>query len=134
MVAPFSFLGLAAPERRRRARPDDHPAARLAAAPDRRRLRRAGPRGRRGERRRVLERVVEGLRHGRRRVLRRAAARQQLEAQSVGTHAGALGHGQHGEDVVIVPSLKDEEEIKQRFPKGYKAVKPYLRLTPQPNL
>jgi len=39
---------------------------------------------------------------------------------------------QHGEDVVIVPSLKDEEEIKQRFPKGYTAVKPYLRLTPQP--
>ncbi|HCL58634.1 MAG TPA: peroxiredoxin [Acinetobacter sp.] len=39
---------------------------------------------------------------------------------------------QHGDDVVIVPSLKDEEEIKQRFPKGYKAVTPYLRLTPQP--
>jgi len=39
---------------------------------------------------------------------------------------------QHGEDVVIVPSLKDEAEIKQRFPKGYKAVTPYLRLTPQP--
>ena len=39
---------------------------------------------------------------------------------------------QQGEDVVIVPSLKDEEEIKQRFPKGYKAVTPYLRLTPQP--
>lgn len=39
---------------------------------------------------------------------------------------------QHGEDVVIVPSLKDEEEIKQRFPKGYTTVKPYLRLTPQP--
>ncbi|WNC10139.1 peroxiredoxin [Pseudomonas coleopterorum] len=40
---------------------------------------------------------------------------------------------QDGDDVVIVPSLKDEEEIKQRFPKGYKAMKPYLRLTPQPN-
>jgi thioredoxin-dependent peroxiredoxin len=39
---------------------------------------------------------------------------------------------QQGEDVVIVPSVKDEEEIKQRFPKGYKAVTPYLRLTPQP--
>ncbi|HEX8594668.1 MAG TPA: peroxiredoxin [Pseudomonas sp.] len=38
-----------------------------------------------------------------------------------------------GEDVVIVPSLKDEDEIKQRFPKGYTAVTPYLRLTPQPN-
>ena len=39
---------------------------------------------------------------------------------------------QHGDEVVIVPSLKDEEEIKQRFPKGYKAITPYLRLTPQP--
>ncbi|MFD1438878.1 peroxiredoxin [Acinetobacter sp. ANC 4282] len=39
---------------------------------------------------------------------------------------------QQGEDVVIVPSLKDEAEIAQRFPKGYTAVKPYLRLTPQP--
>ena len=40
---------------------------------------------------------------------------------------------QEGDDVVIVPSLKDEDEIKQRFPKGYTAVTPYLRLTPQPN-
>ena len=40
---------------------------------------------------------------------------------------------QDGDDVVIVPSLKDEKEISQRFPKGYTAVKPYLRLTPQPN-
>lgn len=40
---------------------------------------------------------------------------------------------QDGDDVVIVPSIKDEAEIKQRFPKGYKAVTPYLRLTPQPN-
>ena len=39
---------------------------------------------------------------------------------------------QQGEDVVIVPSLQDEAEIKQRFPKGYTTVKPYLRLTPQP--
>lgn len=39
---------------------------------------------------------------------------------------------QQGEDVVIVPSLQDEDEIKKRFPKGYTAVKPYLRLTPQP--
>lgn len=40
---------------------------------------------------------------------------------------------QDGDEVVIVPSLKDEAEIQQRFPKGYRAVKPYLRLTPQPN-
>ena len=40
---------------------------------------------------------------------------------------------QDGEDVVIVPSIKDETELKERFPKGYTAVKPYLRITPQPN-
>ncbi len=38
-----------------------------------------------------------------------------------------------GDDVIIVPALKDEAEIKKLFPKGYKAVKPYLRITPQPN-
>ena len=38
-----------------------------------------------------------------------------------------------GDDVVIVPSLQDPELIKQKFPKGYKALKPYLRMTPQPN-
>jgi thioredoxin-dependent peroxiredoxin len=43
------------------------------------------------------------------------------------------GNWKDGDDVVIVPSLKDEEELKQRFPKGYTAVRPYLRLTPQPN-
>jgi alkyl hydroperoxide reductase subunit AhpC len=36
------------------------------------------------------------------------------------------------EDVVIAPSLQDPEDLKKRFPKGYKQVKPYLRLTPQP--
>ena len=40
---------------------------------------------------------------------------------------------QNGDEVVIVPSLQDEDDIKRRFPKGYRAVKPYLRLTPQPN-
>ena len=40
---------------------------------------------------------------------------------------------QDGDDVVIIPSIQDPAEIAQRFPKGYKAVKPYLRLTPQPN-
>jgi hypothetical protein len=35
--------------------------------------------------------------------------------------------------VVILPSLKDEALIKQKFPKGYKALRPYLRMTPQPN-
>jgi alkyl hydroperoxide reductase subunit AhpC len=40
---------------------------------------------------------------------------------------------QHGEDVIIVPAVKDEE-IVAKFPKGHTAVKPYLRYTPQPNL
>jgi alkyl hydroperoxide reductase subunit AhpC len=44
------------------------------------------------------------------------------------------GNWKHGEDVVIVPSVQDPEVIKQKFPKGYVAVKPYLRITPQPNL
>lgn len=39
-----------------------------------------------------------------------------------------------GEDVIIVPSLKDETELKQLFPKGYKTIKPYLRVTTQPDL
>ena len=38
-----------------------------------------------------------------------------------------------GDDVVIVPSLQDPAELAQRFPKGYTAVRPYLRITPQPN-
>jgi len=38
----------------------------------------------------------------------------------------------NGEDVVIVPALQDPEVIKQKFPKGYKALRPYLRMTPQP--
>lgn len=40
---------------------------------------------------------------------------------------------QHGEDVVIAPAIKNED-IPQRFPKGYKEIKPYLRTTSQPNL
>ncbi|SFV02292.1 Alkyl hydroperoxide reductase subunit AhpC (peroxiredoxin) [Polaromonas sp. YR568] len=38
-----------------------------------------------------------------------------------------------GDDVIIVPSLQDPAELAQRFPKGFKAIKPYLRVTPQPN-
>ena len=37
-----------------------------------------------------------------------------------------------GEDVVISPSVSNEE-ADQLFPKGFKQVKPYLRLTPQPD-
>jgi alkyl hydroperoxide reductase subunit AhpC len=38
-----------------------------------------------------------------------------------------------GEDVVIAPALQDPEDLKTRFPKGYTVIKPYLRMTPQPN-
>jgi alkyl hydroperoxide reductase subunit AhpC len=38
-----------------------------------------------------------------------------------------------GDDVIIVPALKDPAELKQKFPKGYKELRPYLRVTPQPN-
>jgi alkyl hydroperoxide reductase subunit AhpC len=36
-----------------------------------------------------------------------------------------------GEDVIIVPSLSDED-AKARFPEGWKTVKPYLRVVKQP--
>src|SRR5438445_958850 len=36
-----------------------------------------------------------------------------------------------GEDVIIIPAVSDEE-AKERFPGGWKTVKPYLRLVPQP--
>ncbi|MEA5533152.1 peroxiredoxin [Crocosphaera sp. XPORK-15E] len=37
-----------------------------------------------------------------------------------------------GDDCVVVPSIPTEE-AKQKFPKGVTEVKPYLRMTPQPN-
>ncbi|WP_447979491.1 peroxiredoxin [Candidatus Nitrospira bockiana] len=37
----------------------------------------------------------------------------------------------HGEDCIITPAVSDDE-AKKLFPKGWKAVKPYLRYTPQP--
>ena len=53
----------------------------------------------------------------------------QLTAQySVATPAD----WKEGEDVIVVPAISTEDAI-QRFPKGVKVVKPYLRYTPQPN-
>jgi thioredoxin-dependent peroxiredoxin len=37
-----------------------------------------------------------------------------------------------GDDVIVVPALSDEDAT-ERFPKGFTKVKPYLRITPQPN-
>jgi alkyl hydroperoxide reductase subunit AhpC len=53
----------------------------------------------------------------------------QLTAQySVATPA----NWKNGEDVIIVPSVSDEA-AKAKFPKGFVTIKPYLRVTPQPN-
>jgi thioredoxin-dependent peroxiredoxin len=63
-------------------------------------------------------------------VLRVIDSLQLTEYHSVATP----GNWKNGDDVVIVPSLQDPELIKQKFPKGYKMLRPYLRMTPQPNL
>jgi len=53
----------------------------------------------------------------------------QLTAQySVATPA----NWKDGEDCIIVPAVTDEQ-AKEKFPAGWKTVKPYLRVTPQPN-
>jgi alkyl hydroperoxide reductase subunit AhpC len=62
-------------------------------------------------------------------ILRLIDSLQLTDSHSVATPA----NWKDGDDVIIVPSLQDPEVIKQKFPKGFKAVKPYLRTTPQPN-
>lgn len=62
-------------------------------------------------------------------ILRAIDSLQLTEYHSVATP----GNWKEGDDVVIVPSLQDEAVIREKFPKGYKAVRPYLRLTPQPD-
>ena len=37
----------------------------------------------------------------------------------------------HGEDVIIVPAVSDEE-AKAKYPDGWRAPKPYIRIVPQP--
>ncbi len=39
----------------------------------------------------------------------------------------------HGDDCVVIPAIKTED-IPAKFPKGFKEIKPYLRMTPQPDL
>lgn len=43
------------------------------------------------------------------------------------------GNWKNGDDVIIPLSVTDEEVIKQKYPKGYTAPRPYLRITPQPD-
>ena len=62
-------------------------------------------------------------------ILRVIDALQLTDAYSVATP----GNWKDGDDVIIPLTIQDEEVIKQKFPKGYKAERPYLRLTPQPN-
>jgi len=62
-------------------------------------------------------------------ILRVIDSLQLTDSHSVATPV----NWEQGGDVIIVPSLQDEEVIKQKFPKGYKAVRPYLRITPQPD-
>lgn len=54
---------------------------------------------------------------------------QLTEYHSVATPA----NWEDGQDVVILPSITDPVVLETKFPKGYKTVKPYLRITPQPN-
>lgn len=60
-------------------------------------------------------------------VLRALDALQLSDAHSVVTPA----HWNAGDDVIIPPAFSDEEARKQ-FPKGWRALTPYLRLTPDP--
>jgi alkyl hydroperoxide reductase subunit AhpC len=63
-------------------------------------------------------------------ILRVVDSLQLTDNHSVATPA----NWQHGDDCVIVPSIQDPEVLAQKFPKGYQVVKPYLRMTPQPNI
>ncbi len=61
-------------------------------------------------------------------ILRVLDSLQLTDAHKVATPA----NWQQGDEVVIVPSLQDPAELARRFPQGYRMVKPYLRMTPQP--
>jgi thioredoxin-dependent peroxiredoxin len=62
-------------------------------------------------------------------ILRLIDSLQLTDSHSVATPA----NWKDGDEVVILPSIQDAEVLKAKFPKGFRAVKPYLRLTPQPN-
>ncbi len=62
-------------------------------------------------------------------VLRVIDALQLTDSYTVATP----GNWRDGDDVIIPLTVQDEAVIKQKYPKGYTAPRPYLRLTPQPN-
>jgi len=54
--------------------------------------------------------------------------------QLAGTHKVATPvNWTDGNDVIVLPSVTDPDEIARLFPKGVTEIKPYLRVTPQPN-
>jgi alkyl hydroperoxide reductase subunit AhpC len=58
-------------------------------------------------------------------ILRLIDSLQLTDSQSVATPA----NWKKGEEVIIVPSLTDPALLKQKFPQGFRQVKPYLRYT-----
>ncbi|VCU71682.1 Alkyl hydroperoxide reductase subunit C [Pigmentiphaga humi] len=61
-------------------------------------------------------------------ILRAVDALQASDAYGIATP----GNWQPGDEVVIPLTVQDEAEIREKFPKGYRAERPYLRLTPHP--
>jgi alkyl hydroperoxide reductase subunit AhpC len=62
-------------------------------------------------------------------VLRVIDALQLTDGYTVATP----GNWKDGDDVIIPLTVQDPEVLKQKYPKGFTAARPYLRLTPQPN-
>lgn len=62
-------------------------------------------------------------------ILRVIDALQLSDAYGVATP----GNWRDGDDVIIPLTVQDEAEIRQKYPKGYRAERPYLRFTPQPD-
>ena len=62
-------------------------------------------------------------------VLRVIDALQLTDKHAVATP----GNWRDGDDVIIPLTVQDPEVIKQKYPKGFTAERPYLRMTPQPN-
>lgn len=62
-------------------------------------------------------------------VLRVIDALQLTDAFTVATP----GNWREGDDVIIPLSIQDETVIRQKYPKGFSAQRPYLRMTPQPD-
>ncbi|HET9446053.1 MAG TPA: peroxiredoxin [Steroidobacteraceae bacterium] len=62
-------------------------------------------------------------------LLRTIDSLQLTDAHGVATPA----HWRAGDDVIILPAIPDEE-AQARFPRGWNALKPYLRMTPDPRV